>query len=87
MFLMKNKLNKRQLKNLSTCLPSVKVSIGAGYYRVFQDLHSYQSLKFSWAASLDLFLWVGSLVFCFYGSEWSKNVSPHSDGQRIKWLS
>lgn len=39
-------------------LPSIKVSVGAGHYHVFQDLDSYLSLKFLCTASLN-FVFVG----------------------------
>lgn len=38
-----------------SCLPSIKVSVGAGPYHVFQDLHSCLSLTFFCTASLNLF--------------------------------
>lgn len=44
-------------------LPSIKVSVGAGLYHVFQDLRSCLSLMFFYTASLNLFFVGGIFVF------------------------
>lgn len=67
-----------------TCLPSIKVSVGAQHYHVFQDLHSYLSLKFLCTASLNLFLWVGSLFLLLWFRLVNKCQHFSSEGQRIK---
>lgn len=52
-----------------TCLSIVNISLGIWYYHVFEDLHSYLSLKFLCTAPLNLFLYVGSLFLLL----WSEN--------------
>lgn len=49
-----------------TCLSIVNISLGIGYYHVFEDLHSQLSLTFLCTVSLNLFLYVGSLFLLLW---------------------